>query len=76
MIFSLRDEQYRTLWGEIEMLTQAYSNNSERHRILQEFVHKVVSSAPSCQQLRKTPAVKSGSIVTTEAHTSIEYDYI
>lgn len=55
-----RDEQYRTLWGEIETLTQAYSANSDSHRTLLEFVLKLISSSPSAQHVRKAASKTAG----------------
>ena len=49
-----RDEQYRSLWGEIETLTRAYSSNSDRHRTLLDLVVKLIASSPSDQHARKT----------------------
>lgn len=55
-----RDEQYRALWTELENLAHTYSSNSERHRMLLDFLLQTTSRCPSMQLPRKTPAVKSG----------------
>ena len=59
-----REEQYRTLWGELETLGQAYSSSSDRHHILSEFISKTMVACPSysAQHARKiaTPAAKQG----------------
>ncbi|KAL5516104.1 hypothetical protein EMCRGX_G001375 [Ephydatia muelleri] len=55
-----REEQYRALWNEIEMLAELHSINSENHRILYEFILQVLShSSSSAQPSRKLPAVKT-----------------
>ena len=50
-----RDEQYRSLWTELENLAQAYSKNSERHQQLLSFLQDVMSHCSSIQVSRKTP---------------------
>ncbi|XP_064385114.1 integrator complex subunit 13-like, partial [Halichondria panicea] len=54
-----RDEQYRSLWSELEDLAHMYSSNSERHRHLLEFLLQMTSRCPSMQLPRKTPPVKT-----------------
>lgn len=56
-----REEQYRALWNEIEMLAELHSVNSENHRILYDFILQVLSHTSSAAQpSRKLPAVKTG----------------
>ena len=50
-----RDEQYRSLWSELETLADAYSCNSERHRQLLEYLLQATAHSPSMQVSRKTP---------------------
>ena len=50
-----RDEQYRSLWSELETLAEAYSSNSEHHRQLLEFILQTTAHSPSMQVNRKTP---------------------
>ena len=57
---SLRDEQYRALWSELDSLAETFSANSEQHRKLAEFVSQATSHAPSMQSTRKTPPLRSG----------------
>ncbi|XP_064385097.1 integrator complex subunit 13-like [Halichondria panicea] len=54
-----RDEQYRSLWSELEDLAHMYSSNSERHRHLLEFLLQMTSRCPSMQLPRKTPPIKT-----------------
>ena len=53
-----RDEQYRSLWTELENFTQAYSKNSEKHQTLLTFLQDVMSHCASVQVARKTPSTK------------------
>ena len=55
-----RDEQYRSLWTELENLTEAFSGSSDRHRQLFEIVSQAVAHSPSMQVARKTASIKSG----------------
>ena len=65
---SVREEQYRVLWGELETLAKAYSSNSDRHHMLQEFIAKTMAACPSCsQQLpRKIATPHTGMADTVE----------
>lgn len=67
-----REEQYRALWNEIEMLAELHSINSENHRILYEFILQVLShSSSSAQPSRKLPAVKTGQYLVDKRVTSL-----
>lgn len=48
-----RDEQYRSLWTELESLTETFSSNSDNHRRLAEVVTQATNHAPSMQLARK-----------------------
>ena len=56
-----RDEQYRSLWTELENLTQVYCKNSDRHQTLLSFLQDVMSHCASIQVARKTPSAANNS---------------
>ena len=49
-----RDEQYRSLWSELETLADVYSCNSEKHCQLLEYLLQATAHSPSMQVSRKT----------------------
>ena len=54
-----RDEQYRSLWTELENLTQVYCKNSERHQTLLSYLQDIMSHCASVPVARKTPSANS-----------------
>ena len=72
VFLTCREEQYRSLWTELENLLEVYSSSSERHRHLFEFLLGITAQSPCMQSARKTPPIKSGKYVTRFA----KRDYI
>ena len=36
-----KKDQYKTLWNELESWLKLYENNSDRHKILYDFINKI-----------------------------------
>ena len=50
--FTCRDEQYHLLWNELEMIASKYSQQSEQHRMLYDYICHAVSQSASCQNTK------------------------
>ena len=71
-----RDEQYRSLWTELENLTQVYCKNSDRHQTLLSFLQDVMSHCASVQVARKTPSAANNSKGKSENKRNFDKKYL
>lgn len=62
-----RDEQYHSLWSELETMAQLCASFSDLHGQLAQLIAQAAASSPCVQQAapRKTPKAENGTPVTT-----------